>query len=49
MGNSSQIIESKDQLVEYIASGSKPKSQWRIGTEHEKFAFCTQTPEDIAL
>ena len=29
----------KVQLVEYLAQGSKPKSAWLIGTEHEKFAF----------
>ncbi len=33
-------IESKAQLVDYLASGCKPKDQWRIGTEHEKFVFC---------
>jgi len=43
MGDKSQVIENKQQLVDYIASGSKPKSEWRIGTEHEKFAFCTKT------
>jgi len=32
-------ITDKRQLVEYIAAGSKPRSEWRIGTEHEKFAF----------
>jgi glutamate--cysteine ligase len=32
-------IENKRQLVEHIAGGSKPRAQWRIGTEHEKFAF----------
>ncbi len=32
-------IESRDQLVAYIAQGEKPKAQWRIGTEHEKFPF----------
>ncbi|MDR6292716.1 MULTISPECIES: glutamate--cysteine ligase [Inquilinus] len=32
-------IESKAQLVDYLASGSKPVEDWRIGTEHEKFAF----------
>jgi len=26
-------------LVEYIAAGCKPKSDWRIGTEHEKFPY----------
>ncbi|MEN3951007.1 glutamate--cysteine ligase [Iodidimonas sp. SYSU 1G8] len=32
-------VESKTQLVEYIESGNKPKEQWRVGTEHEKFGF----------
>ena len=27
------------QLVDYIAAGSKPRTDWRIGTEHEKFGF----------
>ncbi|KAL5551646.1 hypothetical protein UlMin_001822 [Ulmus minor] len=29
----------KDDLVAYLASGCKPKQDWRIGTEHEKFGF----------
>ena len=33
------IIEHYSQLVEYLAVGSKPKSQWKIGTEHEKFVY----------
>jgi glutamate--cysteine ligase len=32
-------IEHHDQLAEYLASGCKPKSDWRIGTEHEKFGY----------
>ncbi|MSO70914.1 MAG: glutamate--cysteine ligase [Alphaproteobacteria bacterium] len=32
-------IESKADLVAYVASGEKPVERWRIGTEHEKFAF----------
>ena len=32
-------ITGKAQLVEYVASGEKPKDDWRIGTEHEKFGF----------
>jgi glutamate--cysteine ligase len=27
------------ELIEYLESGCKPKDQWRIGTEHEKFGF----------
>jgi glutamate--cysteine ligase len=36
-------ITSKRQLVEYIEQGCKPVEQWRIGTEHEKFAFDRKT------
>jgi len=32
-------IEHPEQLVEYIASGEKPRESWRIGTEHEKFGY----------
>ncbi|WP_349370377.1 glutamate--cysteine ligase [Salinarimonas sp.] len=32
-------IESRDELVAWIAEGEKPKSAWRIGTEHEKVPF----------
>jgi glutamate--cysteine ligase len=38
-GPSSPIIESRDELVAYLEAGSKPKSEWRIGTEHEKFPY----------
>lgn len=40
-------IESKAQLIEELSSGSKPKDQWRIGTEHEKFPFLTDTLEPV--
>ena len=33
------IIESRDQLVAPMQKGEKPKSDWRIGTEHEKLVF----------
>ncbi len=36
-------IENKAQLVDYLASGCKPKEDWRIGTEHEKFGYCRDT------
>src|SRR5579871_1247860 len=32
-------IVSRDQLVEALESGAKPREQWRVGTEHEKFGF----------
>ncbi|MHA3913241.1 glutamate--cysteine ligase [Halovulum sp. GXIMD14793] len=36
-------IESFDQLAGYLESGCKPKADWRIGTEHEKFGYCEDT------
>ncbi|MBI6628559.1 glutamate--cysteine ligase [Pontibaca salina] len=40
-------IESIHQLSEYLAEGCKPKADWRIGTEHEKFGYCKDTLEPI--
>ncbi|MEP5089919.1 MAG: glutamate--cysteine ligase, partial [Paracoccaceae bacterium] len=36
-------IEHHDQLAQLLADGCKPKSDWRIGTEHEKFGYCKDT------
>ena len=41
------FIENPEQMVEYLASGCKPKSDWRIGTEHEKFGYCKDTLKPI--
>jgi glutamate--cysteine ligase len=35
------VIESRDQLIAAMAKGEKPIERWRIGTEHEKFVYCT--------
>lgn len=40
-------IERHEQLAEYLAAGCKPKSAWRIGTEHEKFGYCKDTLNPI--
>ena len=34
----SDEIRSKEELLEYFQSGSKPRERWRIGTEYEKVA-----------
>jgi len=47
-GAKSPLVESRDDLVAWIAAGEKPKSDWRIGTEHEKFVFRTGTLEPVA-
>jgi glutamate--cysteine ligase len=36
-------IERHEQLAEFLAEGCKPRDQWRIGTEHEKFGYCKDT------
>ncbi len=41
MAESSSIITDRNELTQWLATGGKPKSQWRIGTEHEKFGFLT--------
>jgi glutamate--cysteine ligase len=40
-------IESRDDLVRYLAEGCKPKSEWRIGTEHEKFVYDLKTHKPL--
>ena len=37
-------ITGKDVLIAHMEAGCKPPADWRIGTEHEKFAF---TREDL--
>ena len=32
-------VTHRDQLAAVFVSGEKPRSDWRIGTEHEKFGF----------
>ena len=34
-----ELIESRDDLVALIASGAKPPTEWRLGTEQENFVF----------
>jgi glutamate--cysteine ligase len=41
------VIESRDDLVRHLSKGMKPKSAWRIGTEHEKFVYDLKTHKPI--
>ena len=36
-------VGSRADLAAWIAAGEKPKPDWRIGTEHEKFVFHTDS------
>jgi glutamate--cysteine ligase len=40
-------IESLSELSAFMASGEKPKADWRIGTEHEKFIYCRETLKPV--
>src|SRR3989440_3094484 len=40
-------IETRDELVAWFAEGAKPPSQFRIGTEHEKFAFSVEGHQPV--
>ena len=40
-GAPSPLVRSRDDLVAWLAAGEKPRADWRIGTEHEKFVFHT--------
>jgi glutamate--cysteine ligase len=33
------LVETKEDLIHWLSKGCKPKKQWKIGTEHEKFGF----------
>jgi glutamate--cysteine ligase len=35
----SPLITSASQMIDHFVSGNKPKAQWRLGTEHEKFVY----------
>jgi len=39
MSDTSPTVNSRRDLIDYMASGSKPREKWLIGTEHEKFAY----------
>ncbi len=47
-GPQSPVIESRDQLIFEFERGCKPASDWRIGTEHEKFGFNTNDLTPLA-
>jgi glutamate--cysteine ligase len=40
-------IERRDELVAWFEKGNKPMSQWRIGTEHEKFPFTVKGHDPV--
>src|SRR5580704_8189789 len=41
-------IQSRDDLVRQLSQGCRPKEQWRIGTEPEKFVYDLKTHKPVA-
>ncbi|SDX28835.1 glutamate--cysteine ligase [Litoreibacter albidus] len=41
------LITDHSQLAQLLADGCKPKEDWRIGTEHEKFGYCQDTHKPL--
>src|SRR5580704_18387713 len=41
-------IETRDELVAWFAAGEKLPGEFRVGTEHEKFAFTIADHEPVA-
>lgn len=37
------LIETQDQLVEFIRGGEKPPEEWKVGTEHEKIGLFAES------
>lgn len=40
-------IHSRDELVAWLASGNKPETAFKLGTEHEKFPFYQETLDPV--
>ena len=43
MADTTDIITGSEPLVAWLEAGCKPRAQWRVGTEHEKFPFFLDT------
>jgi glutamate--cysteine ligase len=42
------FISKKEDLINYFNEGAKPKNEWKIGTEHEKFLFDLKNKNPIS-
>ncbi|MBL41878.1 MAG: glutamate--cysteine ligase [Rhodospirillaceae bacterium] len=42
------LIEDYYQLADYFQAGCKPISEWKVGTEHEKFGFIKESQKPIS-
>jgi glutamate--cysteine ligase len=42
------VISNTSELVAHLETGCKPRENWRIGTEHEKFVYCRDTLQPLS-
>ena len=47
MTDDNMRIADKQAMIDWVAAGETPKSDWKIGTEHEKFLYRCNTQEPI--
>ena len=43
------MIETKEQIIEHFKSGSKDKSNLKIGVEHEKFILIKKQIRELII
>lgn len=48
LNESNQPLTNRDQLVSYFSAAAKPKEDWLIGCEHEKFAYRLSTLKPVS-
>ena len=41
--DSTELLTSKDQLIDHFAAGAKPEDQFKIGVEFEAFLYCKES------
>lgn len=48
MSNAPPQSVTKQEMIDWVASGETPASEWKIGTEHEKFLFHRSSNTPVA-
>ena len=39
----------KNDLIDWFVSGEKPREDWKIGTEHEKFVVLDSVAQEVPM
>ena len=49
MKNENKFSVDENQIINWFRDGEKPKNQWLIGTEHEKFIFKKKHMKELTI